>query len=112
MILILILYFCLACGFAFGKAALTYMPPLLFVGIRMLIAGFLLVGYQFFFKKERLRIEPQDRSLFAGMCIFHIYGAYVLEYWAMQYVSSFVFRERKKEEECVGCKDCDGKRKF
>lgn len=89
MILILILYFCLACGFAFGKAALTYMPPLLFVGIRMLIAGILLVGYQFFFKKERLRIEPQDRSLFAGMCLFHIYGAYVLEYWAMQYVSSF-----------------------
>lgn len=89
MLLILILYLCLACGFTFGKAALTYMPPLLFVGIRMSIAGLILAWYQFFFKKERFHIEPQHRALFAGICFFHIYGSYALEYWAMQYISSF-----------------------
>jgi len=89
MVLILLLYFCLACGFAFGKAALASMPPLLFVGIRMSIAGLILVAYQLFFKKERLHIQPEHRTLFAGICLFHIYASYALEYWAMQYISSF-----------------------
>ncbi|MCC7414685.1 MAG: EamA family transporter [Epsilonproteobacteria bacterium] len=86
---ILLLYLCMACGFAFGKASLAYMPPLLFVGARMSIAGLILVWYQFFFKKERFVVHLQHGALFAAMCLFHIYGSYALEYWAMQYVSSF-----------------------
>lgn len=89
MILVIILYGLLASTFTFGKAALVYLQPLLFVAVRMLIGGIVLVGYHGFIKSGSLRIHKQHRLLFAGMCLFHIYGAYIFEYWALQYVSSF-----------------------
>lgn len=84
----IILNVCLAAGFTFGKAALTYMHPLLFIALRMIIAGMFLVGYQYFAKKEDLAIKAKDRGLFAGICFLHIYVSYSLEYLALQYVSA------------------------
>lgn len=88
MIPFLILNMCLAAGFTFGKAALSYMNPLLFIACRMIIAGVFLGGYQYFAKKEALAIKAKDVWLFAGICFLHIYVSYSLEYIALQYVSA------------------------
>lgn len=88
MILFIILNLCLAAGFTFGKAALSYMNPILFIGVRMTIAGTFLVGYQFLVKKEQLLIKFKDLPLFIGLCTLHIYASFIFEYWALQYISA------------------------
>ena len=88
MIPFIILNLCLAGGFTFGKAALHYMNPLLFVGARMTIAGILMIAYQVLIKKTKLRIKSHDIPLFAGICLLNIYASYIFEYWALQYISA------------------------
>lgn len=88
MFLIVLLYAILASTFIFAKLTLEYARPIFLIGFRMIIASLLLLGYQHFFNHERLRIKREDRGLFFGAAVFHIYLAFVLEFWALQYTSA------------------------
>lgn len=44
MFLVILLYMLFASTFTFGKAALTYMQPIMFIGMRMTAAGLLIAG--------------------------------------------------------------------
>lgn len=89
MILVIILYVLLASTFTLAKAAVSYMPPILFIGIRMLIAGAILLGYALLNKKKYWRFERKDWPLFFGIILFHIYLAYVLEFISLPCLTSF-----------------------
>ncbi len=88
MWLIFLMYLILASTFTLAKAAVFYMKPIYFIAFRMMIAGGLLLGYIGWYKKGQIRIKRADFWLFAQLIAFHIYGAYLLEFWALQYVSS------------------------
>jgi len=88
MFLVIILYALFASTFTLGKAVLSYVTPFLFIGIRMLLGGTLLLAYYRFIAQKRLSIKKEDYSLFARIIIFHIFCAYTLEYWALEYVTS------------------------
>lgn len=88
MILILLLYMLFASTFTFGKAALTYIQPIMFIALRMLGAGFLLLGYQYGFNRARWRFEWRDVADFANVSFFLMFLSFVTEFWAMQYVSA------------------------
>lgn len=88
MIFVIIMYLLFASTFTLGKAALAYVPPFLFIGMRMVLGGSLLLGYYRFIKKQRLSISAIDYSLFLRIIIFHIFFAYTLEFWALEYVTS------------------------
>ncbi|HLJ31582.1 MAG TPA: DMT family transporter [Candidatus Babeliales bacterium] len=88
MILIFIMYLLFASTFTLGKAALAYVPPFLFIGMRMVLGGGLLLIYYRCIKKQRLSISAADYSLFLRIIIFHIFCAYTLEFWALEYVTS------------------------
>lgn len=88
MFLIIIAYLVLACTFILAKTSLYYMQPFYFIAIRMFFAGFLLLGYVKFIKGQSLRIAKKDWHLFAQVMFFHIYGAFILEFWALQYLTS------------------------
>lgn len=88
MILIIFLYFVLALSFVIAKIALNFCPPLYLIGIRMSIAGILLLSYQYLFKKYKFLIPRDDWMLFFKTTLFHIYLAFVLEFWALQYLTS------------------------
>ncbi len=88
MILVVLLYILFASSFTLGKAALDYIQPILFVGIRMTLGGLLLLGYQYFFNYTKWRYHKKDRGLLLQIIIFHIYVAYVLEFWALQWMTS------------------------
>jgi len=86
MILIFILYILFASTFTLGKAGLQYVDPILFVGIRMTLGGLLLLGYQYFFKAWRF--ELKDWIQWVQIIFFHIFLAYVLEFWSLQWITS------------------------
>lgn len=88
MIFIIILYLLFASTFTLGKAALLYVPPFLFIGVRMLLGGSLLLGYYQFFAKHQRVVEKKDYLLFGRIILFHIFCAYTLEYWALEQVTS------------------------
>jgi drug/metabolite transporter (DMT)-like permease len=87
MILIILLYALCASTFTICKALLAYAKPFFFIAVRMLIAGGILVGYSSW-KEGSLNIKKKDYWLFLQIIIFHIYLAYVLDLWSLQYMSS------------------------
>lgn len=88
MLLILILYVLFASTFTLGKIAIEYIPPILFIAIRMSFAGLLLLGYQYFFNRSQWRYDWRDTSAFAQIAVFLMFIAFVAEFWALQYVSA------------------------
>ena len=86
MVLIILLYLLFAITFTLAKAVLFYVTPIFFIGMRMSIAGVLLLGYALFVQK--IRIQPKSWPLLAQIALFHVYVAYIAEFWALQYTSS------------------------
>lgn len=88
MILVILLYLLFASTFTLGKAALSYVSPFLFIGVRMICGGSLLLAYYHFIAKRKIIINSSDYSLFLRIIVFHIFCAYTLEFWALEYVTS------------------------
>lgn len=88
ILLILILNLLFASSFIIGKAVLQFSSPLFFVGFRMVFAGILLLLFNYFFSKKKVHFDKPSLILFGKLSLFHIYLPYVLEYWALQYVSA------------------------
>jgi drug/metabolite transporter (DMT)-like permease len=88
MVLVIILYLLFASTFTLGKAALAYVSPFLFIGMRMILGGSLLLGYYKFGAKQTIVIHRHDYLLFLRIIMFHIFCAYALEFWALEYVTS------------------------
>lgn len=86
--LVLLMYLLMASTFTVAKTAVLYMQPLYFIGFRMFIAGGLLLAYIFLLRRDKIKWNRADLSLFAQIAIFHIYCAYVFEFWGLQYISS------------------------
>ena len=87
MFLVIVLYMLMASTFTFAKAALFYAPPILFIGVRMTIAGLICLVISCL----ALLNVCIDRNSLAFGCtdyLFHIYGAYILEFIGFASVSS------------------------
>lgn len=86
MIIVLLLYALLAATFSIGKALVLLMHPLFVIGIRMLIAGtLLLITYYCMHAKNRIR--SKDLLLFAATCCVHILIPYLSEFAALRDIS-------------------------
>ena len=88
MILIVFLYALCASTFTICKALLDYVKPFFFIGIRMMVAGVLLLIYSYWKDRKVFRIHKSDRWLFAQIVFFHVYFAYILDLWSLQYITS------------------------
>jgi drug/metabolite transporter (DMT)-like permease len=88
MILVLLLYFLFAVTFILAKGVTFYISPIFFVGIRMILAGLLLLGYQYWRNSAACFVAKEDRWRFLLIAFFHIFVAYVGEFWALQYVTA------------------------
>lgn len=88
MIYVVLLYAVLASTFILAKNALAYAQPCFLIAFRMLVAGSLLISYSMLHDRRNLLIHRSDWWLFVRAALFHIYFAFVLEFWALQYVSA------------------------
>ena len=87
MFLIILLYLFCAASFTISKAVLDYGAPFFFVGVRMVAAGTLLLGYSLY-KKNLVPIARKDFVNFFYIIFVHIYIVYMSDLWALQYMSS------------------------
>ncbi len=88
MVLVIILYLLFASTFTLGKAALAYVSPFLFIGVRMILGGSMLLGYYAYSTQQSIMPRKSDWSLFLRIIIFHIFCSYLLEFWALEQVTS------------------------
>ena len=88
MFLIVFLYALCASTFTICKALLDVVKPFFFIGVRMLVAGGLILTYSYFKDRKAFIIQKKDRWLFVQIVLFHVYFAYVLDLWSLQYLTS------------------------
>jgi len=87
VILIIILYALVAITFPLAQYAIRYADPFFVVGVRMIVAGALLLGIHKFLHKKSMVIQEGDFLLFVKTALFHVFLAFVPEFWALQYLS-------------------------
>ncbi len=88
LLLVFVMYLLFATTFTLAKAVLSFINPILFIGIRMIIAGALMLSYYKAYSAYPIRINRKDWGLFAQGILFITFCAYVFEFWALQYIDS------------------------
>lgn len=89
MLLVVLLYAVLAITFILAKNALMYASPCFLIGFRMTLAGTLLLGYQWWKSPRNFAsFKIKDSGRFFITSLFHIYFAFILEFWALQYLTA------------------------
>lgn len=89
MFLVALAYMTIASTFTIAKLALQYLQPIFFISIRMLVGGSLLLGYLHFFRRTSISIKKEHFWDFGAIILFHIFFSFVLEFWALQHLSSW-----------------------
>jgi drug/metabolite transporter (DMT)-like permease len=89
MFLVLMLYALFASVFTIAKTGLEHAQPLFFVGSRMMLAGVILLGYQFCFNRQEFKVSKLPFWKLVRLAIFNIYLTNVFEFWGLQYLTSF-----------------------
>lgn len=74
--------------FPLGKMSLEYAGPFFLVGIRMIMAGTVLLIYQFFNDRTHFGIYKKDFFRLLMLAVFNIYITNSFEFWALQYLDS------------------------
>ncbi len=90
-VMVLVLYAMIALTITFAKAAVSAADPLFFIAVRMIVAGTLLLSFYALFSKKRsreLKVTMRDVFNFGLVIIFHIYLAFIPEFWSLQYMPS------------------------
>ncbi|MEX0939965.1 MAG: DMT family transporter [Candidatus Babeliales bacterium] len=87
MIQIIVLYALFASTFSLGKVLLYYAQPIFLVGIRMSIAGIVLLAYQYFHKDTVFKFKKKDWKLYVQAILFTCYFPYIFRFWGLEDMS-------------------------
>lgn len=71
-----------------NKAAVGQVPFDLYVGIKLVIAGFFLLAYHTLISQKSLRFESRQWMYYLQMVLCGAVGSQYLKYWGLQYVSA------------------------
>ena len=70
-----------------SKIIVSLCSPCLLIGIRMSIAGIILLLYKGLIDRKNLLLPKNSWGLLVQLTVFNIYLPYILRYWAIQYIS-------------------------
>lgn len=89
MVYVILLYALFALVFPLNKAAVEGIQPIFFTGLRMFLAGVVLVGYSALVERRSIvRFSRKEWGSILLLMVFNIYLTNVLEIWGLQYLSS------------------------
>lgn len=84
MTFIILLQALFATSFPMGKYLLNFASPLFLSGIRFLIAGGILLIYQYFLPLKNFKIKTKHIWIFAQIIILGMYATYGLRFYALE----------------------------
>jgi drug/metabolite transporter (DMT)-like permease len=88
MFLIILLYALFASTFSLGKALLGYTSPVFLVGVRMTIAGSILLVFQYFYAHHTFHFKREHIKYYIQGILFTVYIPYILRFWALEELSA------------------------
>ncbi len=74
--------------FSIGKIGIEASQPYFLTGIRMLLAGLLMVGYLYYREPNSLKVSKQDWPLLILVAFFNVFITNAFEFWGLQYMSA------------------------
>lgn len=86
IVALILLYGLWASIFPYNKLLLTFSSPLFLTASRMTIAGILLLGYLFIWKRSSFLAHRKKFIAISLLAIIGIYATNVLEAWGLQYL--------------------------
>jgi drug/metabolite transporter (DMT)-like permease len=89
MFYVVLLYALFASVFTIAKTGLDYSEPLFFVGTRMMMAGAMMLIFQYFFKRESFVFKKEHFFRVFRLALFNIYLTNVFEFWGLKHLTSF-----------------------
>lgn len=89
LLLILFLHLIYGATFTVSKILIAYAPPILTIGIRMTIAGIILLGISSFAKNKKVKYNPYVIINILALGFFGIFLPYALRYWSLKYLTVF-----------------------
>lgn len=89
MLFVFLLYALFASVFTIAKTGLEYTQPFFLVGSRMMLAGVIMLAYQFFFKRSEFVFKKESFWRVFRLAAFNIYLTNVFEFWGLKYLTSF-----------------------
>ena len=88
MFLIILLYALFGSSFPMSKTLLGFVDPIFYTGIRMFIAGSLLLIYQFCYAHHHLKFNWKNVGLYLQVIFFGIYLTYILRFVGLATLTS------------------------
>ena len=88
MILLIALQALWASSIPLSKVLLGMVPPVFLAGIRMFIAGIMLLAYQWWCTKEGFNLQKKHWWFYFQIIFFGIYLKYILRYWGLVQLST------------------------
>lgn len=89
MFFVFLMYALFASVFTVAKVGLGVTAPLFLVGSRMLVAGLLMLGYQYIRHPERFHLSKHNFWRIAQLGLFNIYLTNAFEFWGLQHLTTF-----------------------
>jgi len=89
MFFVILLYALFASVFTISKTGLQYTQPLFFVGTRMMVAGVLMLVYQYLMHRESFVFKKEHFWRLLRLAAFNIYLTNVFEFWGLKHLTSF-----------------------
>lgn len=86
--LVFLTFFIWSTSFTLGKATLQYSPPLFLTGVRMVLAGIILLGFLFFWQREHFKLKKHHLFPLLLLGVTSVYLANAFEFWGLQYLSA------------------------
>ncbi len=86
--LVILMYALFSTSFSAGKVLLQYTSPIYLVGIRMFLAGSILMIYQLVWSKQGIYIKRKHIWLYAQIIFLGIYAAYIFRFFGLKYLAS------------------------
>jgi drug/metabolite transporter (DMT)-like permease len=74
--------------FSLAKIAMSYSPPVFLTGVRMAVAGLILLGYIYFRQRGSFKLNRKQVFSLILLSFFSIYLTNVLEFWGLQFLTS------------------------
>jgi len=92
MLMVIAIFALFATVFPIGKMSLLYCQPIFLTSIRMICAGFLLIGYYCIACRwknhKKIRIDYSLVGNILLLALFNVYLTNVCEFWGLQYLSA------------------------
>ncbi len=88
IVFVFLTFFIWSTSFTFGKKALESSTPLFITGTRMFLAGLMILGFLWLFKRASFQIKKKQLFPLFLLSLSSVYLTNVFEFWGLQYLTA------------------------